>query len=98
MLRKKLYYYFCTIYKMKVYLVIDMNNASTEEIYYKTDIFIASTFEIAQKYAEKCGISDDFIREVEVNKEEVSLTGMTNPISFMQSEEQGDPPSPFLNE
>lgn len=60
---------------MKVFVVIDINNASTEDIYCKTDLFIASTHDIAKKYARRCDLEENNIVEVVIDEEELSLTG-----------------------
>ena len=58
---------------MKVYLIINTHDAWSDELYYKTDLFIASTYEKAKEYTSKYYLDEKSIREIQVDGESISL-------------------------
>jgi hypothetical protein len=60
---------------MKVYLIINTYDAWSDEIFFKSSIYIASTLDKAKEYIKKNGLDKNTIKEIELDKDEVSLCG-----------------------
>jgi hypothetical protein len=71
---------------MKVYLIINTYDAWSDEIFFKSSIYIASTLEKAIEYITEHGLDKNSIKEVELDKDEVSLCGNDQRAEILTSE------------
>lgn len=68
---------------MKVYVVINTQSDWSDDAFYSTEIFIASTMEIAKKFVIKNNLNIKHIKETNIDEDIISLTG--NPIKLPYS-------------
>lgn len=70
---------------MKVFVVINTQSDWSDDAFYSTEIFIASTVENAKKFAIKNNLNIKHIKEVNIDEDIINLTGQPTKLPYSLS-------------